>query len=215
MHNRKWVSSLAAVLVVMLLAPAVAHAAEPLRGEVSTIFTSIIKDVNGNAITFTTDPSTLLYTAALGTPLLAPDGHHITWGEWFQAGLSTESVTSVKCVSQGTHVTVEATDLIPNALYTVWIFTVATPTSPLSAGRLPNALGQGKNHFTTDETGAGTFNAIAPGGPLSINGQIPNCLLDNPIFVIQLAYHSDGQLYGPVPGPAGVTLDHINFVFRP
>jgi hypothetical protein len=214
MRNGKFINLLATILLMALLTPT-AHAAGPLRGQIFTIFTSVIRDVNGNRINFSTDTTTPLYTAALGTLLQAPDGHQITWGEWLQGALSTESVASIKCVEKGTHLTLELTDLIPNALYTVWLFTGATPTSPLSRGMFPNSLGQGGNHFTTDENGAAIFNAIAPRGPLSINGEIPNCLLDNSISVIQLAYHSDGRLYGPVPGPAGVTLDHINFVFQP
>ena len=216
MQNRRWMSAAAVVLVAALALPLTALAKPPVRSdEVSTIFTSVITDVNGNPINFSTPPATPLYTAALGTPLLAPDGHQITWGEWLQGALSTESVVSVKCIQKGTHVTIEVTDLIPNALYSVWIFTIVAPGSPLSAGALPNLTGQGGNAFITDATGAGSFNTIAPAGPLSISGTIPACLLDNAVFVIQLAYHSDGQLYGGVPGPAGVTLDHINFVFQP
>ena len=72
-----------------------------------------IKDASGAT---PTDPAALLYEVRLGKPVLAPDGHQLTLAE-FNAPQGT---ASVKCVPQGTHVTLQLTGLIPNGLYTLW-----------------------------------------------------------------------------------------------
>jgi hypothetical protein len=186
----------------------------PVRQPIAAILIGGIRDVNGNRLNLSSDPATPLYkTAAPGTPLLAPDGHQLTWGEWLQTGLTNTSIASVKCINKGTHIVIEATDLIPKALYTAWLFTQPTPGSPVFVGAVPSLV-SGNNSFHTDSTGAGSFNAIAPAGPLSISGEIHDCLLENKIFILRLAYHSDGQLYGGVPGPPQVTIDHVNFLFQ-
>jgi hypothetical protein len=208
--NRKWIGI---ATLAGLLFPLAVLAEAPVRSSISILFRSGLSDVHGNRPNASTDPSTLLYKAVNGQPLLAPDGHQLTWGEWIEPLRTDTSRVSVKCVDKGTHVVIEATGLIPNALYSAWLFAQATPTSMFAVGTLRSVL-PGDNSFVTDETGAGSFNAIVPAGPLSIQGEVSDCLLTSSTFIIQLDYHSDGRLYGGVPGPAVVTFGHIAFIFN-
>jgi hypothetical protein len=219
MRNQRWVNitkSVMMVLVPMLLYPATARAEPPSRELITTIHIGALRDINGSPVTGLTDPSTALYTIAPGNPPLeATDGHQITFGEWIQTAIDNTSRASVKCVNKGTHVSIHATDLVANGLYTAWLFVLATPASPLAIGAVPTVTGQEENSFRASHVGEATFNAIVPAGPLSISGSISSCLLDNSAFILRLAYHSDDQLYGGMPGPVGVTLDHIGFTFLP
>lgn len=211
MRHSKWAWTAIGLGALAILFPANSRAEGPVRQGLTGFFSSVVEDAAGVRPRAASDPSTLLYTSALHTPLLAPDGHQLTWGEWRRPVTINTSLVSAKCVQKGTHVVVEATGLVPNALYSVWLFTQVTVGAPVSMGAVPSLVGD--NAFRTDETGAGSFNAIIPAGPLSLAGEAPACLFDNPVFVFQLAYHSDGQLYGGEPGPLGITLDHINFRF--
>lgn len=210
MNRTKW-AKVALLLIVFLSASAV-YAEAPFRLEFSRTLTGAIRDADGVRPGPGTDPATLLYTAALGTPLLAPDGHQLTWGEWDLISSTNASFASVKCVEKGTHVVLKYKGLIPNALYTMWLFVQVLETSPVDAGRLPSLVSD-SNAFTTDESGSAVVNAIVPAGPLSISGEITDCLFDFENFSLNLAYHSDGRLYGDVPGPDGVTVQQFAFGF--
>jgi hypothetical protein len=202
----------AALMLIVCLWASAAYAAAPLVLPINRTLTSAVRDVNGVRPDASTDPSTLLYTAALRTPLLAPDGHQLTWGEWMRPEALNTSTAIVKCVEKGTHVTLQLTGLIPNALYSAWLFVRPTETSPVDAGKLPS-ITTDSNGFVTNGLGSATLNVIAPAGPLSISGEITSCLFDFFNFSFNLAYHSDGRLYGDVPGPDGITLQQFNFAF--
>ncbi len=201
-----------ALMLVLGLSAAAAYAAPPIRLEFSRTLTGAIRDAGGVRPGPGTDPATLLFTAALGTPLLAPDGHQLTWGEWDSISALGASTASVKCVKKGSHVVIEYEGLIPNALYSVWLFVQVLETSPVDAGKLPSLNGK-TIAFVSDENGFGMISSIAPAGPLSISGSITDCLFDFENFSLNLAYHSDGMLYGDVPGPDGVTVQQFAFGF--
>jgi hypothetical protein len=57
------------------------------------------------------------------TPILAPDGHQVTLGEWRQV----VGTASVKCLATETHVVIHFTGLIPKGLYTIDIVTFKAP----------------------------------------------------------------------------------------
>lgn len=214
MKSYNWMKKVVGVLVsVLFLFPLDALAGPPVRTSITTLFANGIRDADGNRPSFSSPPDTLLFRLIDRSPLPGPDGRQLTWGEWIKTALTDSSRASVKCINKGTHVLIEVTDLIPNALYSVWLFARPNPTVPIGGGALPSLLSD-SNGFTTDETGAATINAIVPAASLSISGEITSCLFDNSTFVLQIAYHSDNQLYGGVPGPTGITFDHINFVFQ-
>jgi hypothetical protein len=123
----------------------------------------------------------------------------LTMGEWLSAnGSGTYTVNGDEA-----SLNFEAHNLIPNGVYTVWC---AHMTMPDDAQIIDLPCGNedgSKNIFTADENGDIEFAlesmpALAP-------------VTDNPteIYVIALAYHSDGQTYGANPGDFGLN-SHVH-----
>jgi hypothetical protein len=142
-------------------------------------------------------------------PLLAPDGHQLTLGEY----LAASGRAAVKCINAGTHSVLHYSNLIPNATYSAWL---AIP-NPMPPPRLigGSTLGpvEPANFFTTSEAGEGQLSVITPAKNLSIfGGPIGPCFLDQPVE-IHLAYHSDGQTHGDVPGPLDAWVVQGRFLF--
>jgi hypothetical protein len=210
MIRSKWAQI--AVMSVVFLGAAVAYAEPPTRLQISRTLTSAVRDSSDVRPSTCTERDTPLKAAALGTPLLAPNGRQLTWGEWARPFWLNDSVATVQCVNKGTHVTLRLSGLIPKGLYSVWLFVRHTPDSPVDAGRLPSLTSK-NNGLRADRFGRATFDTIAPAGPLSISGSITKCLFDETNFSFNLAYHSDGRLYGDVPGPDGVTVQQFNFEY--
>jgi hypothetical protein len=55
----------------------------------------------------------------------APDGHHVTLGEW----VNISGSASAKCINQGTHIVIHLSGLLPKAVYTAWLI-VPNPAAP-------------------------------------------------------------------------------------
>src|SRR5215813_12134940 len=91
-------------------------------------------------------------------PLLAPDGHQLTLGEYEAAS----GRAAVKCINAGTHSVLHYSGLIPNATYSVWL---ALP-NPMPPPRLLGGSTIGPvtpaNFFTASEGGAGQLSVITP-----------------------------------------------------
>ncbi len=64
------------------------------------------------------DASQLLFEIRNHKPVTAPDGHHLTWGEF--STLNGE--ISLQCTDQGVETTLQLTGLVPNGVYTIDIF---------------------------------------------------------------------------------------------
>jgi len=142
-------------------------------------------------------------------PLLAPDGHQLTLGEYEAAN----GRAAVKCINAGTHSVLHFSDLIPNAQYSVWL---AIP-NPMPPPRLigGSTLGpvEPSNFFTSSEAGEGQLSTITPAKNLSIfGGPIGDCFLDQPVE-LHLVYHADGQTHGDVPGPLPTWVVQARFLF--
>ncbi len=118
-------------------------------------------------ITATTPLNTPLFNQRTGmpvppapcNPVLAPDGHQMTLGE-FKAVVGR---AVVKCINQGTHSALHFSGLQPNGVYTVWVFTVnPTPPPPyLGAGTLGRTE-LSENHFIASEAGEGQISRTTP-----------------------------------------------------
>lgn len=212
MFNARWKNCVVFTLLVSFLAPVVVRSQTPVRLPIRLIHLGPVQDVNGQPVTLDSDPSIPLYIADSGQPLRAPDGHQVTLGEWIETIEQNKSFVLVRCTKEGTNVTVKVTDLLPNALYTAWLFVLATSTSPIIARGMPTVPGHRGNDFTTDASGGALLNTTIPASRLEENGSISSCLMDNLSFLIRLAYHSDNQLYCEDPGPSEVTINHISFV---
>jgi hypothetical protein len=177
-------------------------------------------------------PSTPLYYARNNLPILAPDGHHITAGEFAAAHGSA----SVQCLGPGTHINLHLTGLIPNATYRVWLLKFKAPG--FSIGPPPdfsNLVGEGslgpadrsRNTFHASANGEGEITRIHPAGPLSETLPSPpfanepaGACLPSDEFEWHLvgAFQQPGQPTGPQIGPPalfiGSAVEHFVFIFR-
>jgi hypothetical protein len=142
-------------------------------------------------------------------PLLAPDGHQLTLGEYMAAS----GRAAVKCINAGTHSVLHYSNLIPNGTYSVWL-ALPNPTPPprLIGGSTLGPV-EPANFFTASPAGEGQLSVITPAKELSIfGGPIGECFLDQPVE-LHLAYHADGMTHGDVPGPLAAWVVQARFLF--
>lgn len=163
-----------------------------------------------------TAPETPLFEVRQHNPIVAPDGHPVTLAE-FNA---VQGSASVKCVTQGTHVTLHLTNLIPNGVYTIWNVAFKAPgfdpsfANLIGLGAIGSADGA-QNNFKASASGEGSVSAITGAGPLSMVGSIGACALTDEFeWHVVGAYHLDGQSHGATLGPAGTAVEQFGFVFK-
>jgi hypothetical protein len=185
----------------------------PTRSDQIVHVPFFIRDAGG---AIPTDPSASLFEVRAGDPVTAPDGHQVTLAE-FDA---VQGTASVKCIEQGTLVTLHLTGLIPNGVYTAWNVVFQAPgfeptfSNVIGLGALGTPDGS-HNTFRASPTGQGSLSAITPPGPLSTVGEIGACALrDEFEWHVVGAYHIDGQTHGPVLGPAGSAVEQFGWMFR-
>ena len=158
------------------------------------------------------DPDTLLYDwykLPDMVPVTGPDGEQLTWGEFSGVGGSVR----LKCLRQGTHVTVHADGLLPRGLYTGWVAVLGQDLLPVGAAPLGPDDGS-RSDFRASGSGRGTLVAIDRAAPLTevFDGdyfETPDCLFDlveedDLVVEIALAYHYDDEIHGPLPRPNAV-----------
>ncbi len=165
-----------------------------------------------------TDDSDLLYTAMLNNPVLAPDGHQLTWGEF----ASVQGEAKAECMEDGTKVTLTLTGLIPYGQYTLWTLVFDEPGMDPSLPRLGSegvgatGIGDGSdNAFVANGAGEASITVTSPGGDLSLVGTAGNCALtDHFEYHVVGLYHIDGRTYGGEKGPAGTFAEQFGFIFN-
>ncbi len=216
--------SLFAALAVALTLPPAARADGPTHLD----STDVLGQIRGPAcnvmmpmagvITSMTPADTLVFNARGCGPVLAPDGHQLTLGE-FKA---VEGRATVKCINMGTHTVVHFSGLIPNGVYTVWLFIFANgnPPIPFTAfGALGNSSPADPidNAFIASEAGQGQLVRTNAEGVLSANGgSVAGCWLGTyPEAHVALVYHINGLTNGPVPGPTNTWVAQEFFRFLP
>lgn len=158
--------------------------------------------------------ATLLWDNRGHTPVLAPDGHQITLGEFNKVSGYAE----VKCVDAGTHVVVHMKGLIPNGVYTIWLLTFKSPGFD---GTFVNLIGNGalgapdgsQNAFTASSDGTASLSAIMPAESLSLFGSVGNCLSSEYEMHLAAAYHSDNLTHGGSPGDPATWVVQFAFPF--
>lgn len=191
------------MVCALLATPGISRAKPPVRQPAQPLF-SAVRDANGLIVRADSDPATLLYSRVGLEPVLSPTGDHLTVGDW----LTVSGRASAKCVGKGTHLHLELSGLLPNALYDLWI------SGDGFFGYAPSITGDPVPHsWVANGQGRAALNFIVPPGPLSVQGEVGSCLLDRTFFLIVL-YHEDGVLYGDEPGPGNVALSQgrISFV---
>lgn len=158
-----------------------------------------IADAEGN------DPVDLnapLFRRGPGNPLTDKDGNSVTLGQLREM---VGEITIAARPGGGTDVSITATNLLPNELYTVWAGYWQDPGHPLGnrigfgAASVGN-LGQ-DNWAYSDDSGSVTFNVVQEEGPMTIQGSAPAYAPISPIetspgvfeehagYSIGIAYH--------------------------
>lgn len=164
------------------------------------------------------NPGDLLYEVRKHEPVIAPDGHQVTWGEFS----NIQGSASVKCTEKGTQATIIVSGLIPNGVYTIWNVTVKAPGFDPSMADFNitgiGAAGDGNgkdNVVTASPNGTITISTESPGGNLSMFGQIGPCSLSDEFeWHLVGSYHIDGKTYGQDLGPDGTVAEQFGFIFQ-
>lgn len=163
-----------------------------------------------------TDSATALYENRLHNPIVAPDRHHVTLGE-FNAVTGT---AKAKCTDEGTRVRLSLDGLIPHGFYTIWNVTFTSPGfdptfAHLSGVGAAGASDGSQNSFKASSNGRAHITAITPGGALSMLGSIGSCaLLDEFEWHIVGAYHIDQTTHGGSVGPDGTYVEQFAFILN-
>jgi hypothetical protein len=129
----------------------------------------------------------------------------ITLGKWMNAKAKAKFI----CKKDGTaKVKMRFTGLVENGLYSVW----ATYGDPATGGLAPVPLGGTPNIIVPGSKGKAKFERVLNDCPLTPKAG------EKPLLLIEVAYHSDGMVYGGVADlpdtgfPFGLTTHtHINF----
>jgi len=205
-----------------------------LRGSADLLVTTgLTVDANGATVVPTmADPSTLLYYRRTGLPVLAPDGSHVTAGQFS----AVQGSVTVSCLPGGTLVWIHLRNLIPRATYRIWLLKFKEPG--FSLGPPPdfsNLTGEGalgpndrsRNTFVASALGQGQITRLHPAGPLSetlpeppfANEPAGRCLLTEEFeFHLVGAFQQPGQPLGPDIGPPAFfpesAVEQFTFNFR-
>jgi hypothetical protein len=190
-----------------------------------TIITGLTVDAEGNTVVpTTTDPATLLFYRRTGLPVLAPDGHQITAGEY----AAVKGTAVAICLNSGAQVKLKLRNLIPNAIYRAWILTFKEPGFlPSQPNPFENLIGEGalgpndrsRNTFKSSSSGRGKIVRIMEEGELSEFGTVGDCLLKNVYeWHVFVALQQPGQPYGTNVGPPvffpETAVEQFGFVFK-
>src|SRR5881409_548109 len=117
--------------VALACTAAASRSRAPLRTDESVASLELVFRTFGDSTgAAPTSDSTLLFTRGAAcpppnslTPILAPDGHQVTWGEWN----NVQGRAAVKCIQPGSLVVVHLSGLIPNAQYSAWVVAFKPP----------------------------------------------------------------------------------------
>jgi hypothetical protein len=219
--KKRAIANLSAVVMLsaLMLVPLAIRADAPIRNDnlmpVLGPGLGTIVDGMGNPITMSTPAGTLIFNSSpdpmgVRLPVLAPDGHQLTFGEF----LTPEGRAGIHCINQGTKTTVHFSGLVPKGVYTVWLFIFGPTDPPLIAWGAAGRLDPVQNSFTASEAGEGQLSVTNPAGPLSGEGSIGPCWLENFLVHVVLVYHIDGMTYGPLPGPDYTWVFQAAFIFQ-
>ncbi len=170
-----------------------------------------VEDANGQP---PVGDATLLFDNRGHTPVLAPDGHQLTLGEYNTATAWAE----ITCMNKGTHVVMHAKGLIPNGVYTMWALVFKSPGFD---GTFVNLIGNGalgapdgsENVFTASSDGTASLSVNMPEENLSIFGRVGNCLGKSFEVHLVAAYHSDNMTHGSSPGNPSTWVVQFGFPF--
>ncbi len=161
------------------------------------------------------DNASFLWNKRGHSPILAPDGHQVTLGEFNMVTGGAE----VTCVNQGTAIAISLQGLIPNGVYSLWIFTFK---SPGFHNNFDHLIGNGvlkltngaENIFTASSDGSASLSAIIHRQSLSIVGSVGDCLFSEYEIHFMAAYHLNYVIHNGTPGNPNTWVTQFFFPFR-
>lgn len=139
------------------------------------------------------------FDMANGGPFKKGESFGITLSDWLKAS----GKATCTCENGWGEVTAEFKKLIPNGVYTLWHSFMAKPPTVPFIGTLDTPLGN-------RDGSQSIFRADAKGNAF-VQVRFENCLQltdEQLMSLLAIAYHSDGQTYGVLPGPFG-QVTHI------
>jgi len=207
--------------------------AQPVeRSEDVLIVAGLTVDADGNTVVpAVADPDTLLFYRRTGDPILAPDGHQLTAGEF----AAVKGTATARCLRSGTQVKIHVTGLVPHGIYRAWVLTFDYPGfDPMAPDPFAFATGEGalgpndrsRNTFRASASGEGQITLIHPLGLMSeflpppyANEPAPACLLTGVFeWHVICTLQQPGEPYGPEVGPPsaypGTSVEQFVFMFR-
>ena len=218
-QNLSWLTALCVSVIVISTQTSSAQTATlPMHVPFTTI-----TDADGND---PTDPNTPLHRRGPGNPLTDKDGNSVTLAQLEEM---VGEITITARPEGGTDVSITASNLLPNELYTVWAGYWQDPGHPTGPRVGFGAVTEGNtgmdNAAYSDENGNVSFTVVQEPGPMTIQGSAPSYAPISPIetapgvfadragYAIGVAYHlgdfdpepADGWL---VPGPGATWVLH-------
>ncbi|NAS10876.1 carboxypeptidase-like regulatory domain-containing protein [Poritiphilus flavus] len=171
-----------------------------------------IRDEDGNAVTTSTVPiyAANFFQEPIGklTAIKAPDGHHVTLGEWKQA----KGELQVHCDGNSATVNIDLEGLIPDGTYTFWLaFLNKTKKIGQSVG--PSDF----VHPINPPLKSGTDNVLTADANGEIEATIVHhsCILtDEVALVIPIIYHINGNTFGSGVIPDAEEVSHLLAYFQ-
>ncbi len=128
----------------------------------------------------------------------------LTLGQW----LAAEGAAEVRCDDGRGTVAARFSNLVPNAVYTMWYAFVPTPPTQPFTGALDLPLGArdgSQSQFVSDSAGNAEYQASFVPCLAPSNEQL--------MSMLAIAWHSDGKTYGSSPGAFG-SRSHVQ-LFAP
>jgi hypothetical protein len=191
------------VLAIFVALSSVAFANPPVPTSGLIVPVDPAVDQNGNPIV-----DLVVYNSFCNpiNPIVAPDGHQVTYCEWTKA----TGTATMQCEgNRGTRVTINASGLLPNGVYSAWVVLFGPgPAAPDGS----NLLGVGpvgrpdgsQNVFHASAGGTAQLSVVTPASALGcLAYSVSTCLLSTAgvgEVQIHIAYHLDGQTHGSCPG---------------
>ncbi len=164
-------------------------------------------------------PDQKLFETRTHAPIIAPDGHQLTWEEFD----SVEGMVAITCLEEGgTKVVLALSGLVPQGVYTIWNVTFQSPGFDPDAEGF-NLIGLGAagkgdgsdNYFVASAKGRATIELVSPADNLSMMGSIAGCALTDEVeWHIVGALHMDGQTHGADLGPDGSVVEQFALVHK-
>lgn len=157
----------------------------------------------------------LLWNNRGHTPIIAPDGHQVTLGEFN----SVTGKAEVTYINKGTNIAINLQGLIPNGLYSIWVLTFKLPgfhnsfVHLIGNGALGLNSGSG-NTFTASSAGTAFIPATMHAQSLSLFGSVGDCLCSEYEVHLMAAYHSNNLIHNGTPGNPDSWVTQFSFPFR-